>query len=220
LGTGTLKSSPTTFFLITEFLELSNWRFPALGTLIDTFLSRESLARQLAKLHTTPAPIPDGYTAPQFGFPATTCCGDSLQDNTFKTSWADFYAENRLRYILGRAEEKNGKDAALRKMVELTISAVVPRLLGDAHLNKGKGVTPVVVHGDLWSGNAGRTAGGDIIFDPSSCYAHSEYEIGIMRMFGGFGSSFFKIYHEVCPKSEPVEEYEDRVSLYELWVAY
>jgi len=81
---------------------------------------------------------------------------------------------------------------------------------------------PVVVHGDLWSGNAsrgtlaGRSDVEEVIYDSSACYAHSEYELGIMNMFGGFGGSFFKEYHKLCPKTEPVEEYEDRVALYSL----
>ena len=37
-----------------------------------------------------------------------------------------------------------------------------------------------------------------------------------MRMFGGFGAGFMKEYHALCPKTEPVGEYEDRVRLYEL----
>lgn len=48
---------------------------------------------------------------PQFGFPVTMCCGDTPQDNSYKESWAEFYAENRLRFILRRAEAKNGEDA-------------------------------------------------------------------------------------------------------------
>lgn len=99
---------------------------------------------------------------------------------------------------------------------------MVPRLIGDGHLNEGKGITPVVMHGDLWAGNAakgsisGRDGVEDIIFDPSAVYGHSEYELGIMNMFGGFGSSFFKEYHQLCPKTKPQNEYDDRVSLYEL----
>lgn len=115
-------------------------------------------------------------------------------------------------------------DTNLRSLVEKTIAETVPRLIGDKHLNNGKGITPVVVHGDLWSGNKGRgRIGGkgaveDVVFDPSACYGHSEYELGIMRMFGGFGGSFLKEYHQICPKTEPVDEYEDRVNLYELQV--
>ena len=161
-----------------------------------------------------------------FGFPATTCCGDTPQDNSYKSSWADFYAENRLRFILRRAEKSNGTDKELRSLVETTASKVVPRLIGDSHLNNGNGVTPVVVHGDLWSGNASAgtmgSKGGDpeeLVYDPSACYAHNEFELGIMKMFGGFGGSFLKEYHEICPKTEPVAEYEDRVKLYELQVS-
>jgi protein-ribulosamine 3-kinase len=182
------------------------------------------LAQKLAKLHTTPAPNPEGYDKPMFGFPSTTCCGDTPQDNSYKESWADFYAENRLRFILRRGEKAQGSDKDFHNLVEATASRVVPRLIGDDHLNNGKRVTPVVVHGDLWSGNASvGIIGGkegepeDVVFDSSACYAHSEFELGIMKMFGGFGGNFLKEYHEVCPKTEPIDEYEDRVKLYELY---
>jgi fructosamine-3-kinase len=155
----------------------------------------------------------------------TTCCGDTPQDNSFCESWSEFFAEKRLRFIVGRCGLANGRDAELAAMVETTAAKVVPRLLGDEHLNGGRGVMPVVVHGDLWSGNAGKgvVSGGsgpevveDIVYDPSACYAHSEYELGIMNMFGGFGGSFLKEYHGLCRKTEPEEEYDDRVKLYEL----
>ena len=48
---------------------------------------------------------------------------------------------------------------------------------------------PVVIHGDLWSGNKGKgVIGGEgaveeVVFDPSAVYGHSEYELGIMNMF-------------------------------------
>jgi fructosamine-3-kinase len=35
--------------------------------------------------------------------------------------------------------------------------------------------------------------------------------------FGGFGNDFLEEYHSICPKTEPVEEYDDRVMLYELY---
>lgn len=122
------------------------------------------------------------------------------------------------------AERSNGGDKELQNLVEITASKVVPALVGDDHLNNGKGITPVAVHGDLWSGNASvgiiTTKGGEaeeVVYDPSACYAHNEYELGIMKMFGGFGGSFLKEYHAICPKTEPVDEYEDRVKLYELY---
>ena len=106
-------------------------------------------------------------------------------------------------------------------MVEKTITVIVPRLLGDEHLNGNRRLVPVVVHGDLWSGNKGLGRIGDgqveeLVFDPSSCYAHSEYDHGIMKMFGGFDSAFWTEYHQLVPKTEPADEYDDRVTLYEL----
>ena len=212
---GPLADSPGGAFLVTDFLDMSGRK----RRNSSETGSGMSLAAKLAKLHTTPAPIPEGYSKPVFGFPVTTCCGDTEQPNDFTESWADFYAENRLLAILRKSEHTNGKDSSLRSLVEKTARETVPRLIGDAHLNNGKGVTPVVVHGDLWSGNHGRgIIGGkgaveEVVFDPSACYAHSEYELGIMQMFGGFGS--LREYHELCPKTEPVNEYEDRVKLYE-----
>lgn len=215
-GHGKLADSPSKSFLVTDFLDL-------FGGSASRASGTQSLAQKLAKLHTTPAPTPEGYDRPQFGFPATTCCGDTPQDNSFNASWADFYANNRLRFILSRSQKSNGQDKELASLVEETCTKVVPRLIGDDHLNNGKGITPVVVHGDLWSGNAskgmlpGMQQPEDVVFDPSACYAHSEFELGIMKMFGGFGGSFLSEYHKLCLKTEPVEEYEDRVALYELY---
>lgn len=41
--------------------------------------------------------------------------------------------------------------------------------------------------------------------------------LAIARIFGGFGPSFFTEYHAHRPKSEPVDEYEERMILYELF---
>lgn len=205
-------------FLVTDFLHMSSRCSPG----NQQGFSGMSLAAKLAKLHTTPAPIPDGYSKPMFGFPETTCCGDTAQPNGYKESWSTFYSENRLLAMLDKCERNHGKDAEFRSLVEKTASTVVSRLIGDDHLNDGKRITPVVIHGDLWSGNKGNgQIGGegpieDVVFDPSAVYGHNEYELGIMNMFGGFGKTFFDEYHRICPKTSPVEEYQDRLSLYEL----
>ncbi|KAK0337763.1 hypothetical protein LTR59_004925 [Friedmanniomyces endolithicus] len=218
LGHGKLADAPDMSFLVSDFLDVSGSRPSSRHT-----SQGMSLAQKLAKLHTTPAPIPDGYENPQFGFPSSTCCGDTPQDNTYASSWTDFYANRRLRFIIARSTKANGSDEQLTALVEEICTKVIPRLIGDSHLNHGRGIAPVVVHGDLWSGNAsmgtlsGMTEPEDVVFDPSACYAHSEYELGIMKMFGGFGGSFLTEYHKLVPKTEPVEEYDDRVKLYELY---
>ena len=69
------------------------------------------------------------------------------------------------------------------------------------------------------SGNArfSRSRSQPIIFDPASYYGHSEADLGIMHMFGGFTPAFFTRYHQLVPRSEPREEYEQRVQLYEAY---
>ena len=203
-------SSPGKHFLATDFLDLTSRLPPGSGV---------RFATKLAKLHTTPAPIPDGFDRPMFGVPVTTCCGDTPQDNSWRESWADFYANNRLRSVLRAAVRNHGPDAEVADAVEKTASEVVPRLIGD---DRVKGITPVVVHGDLWSGNhsrgqiGGRGGAEELVFDPSSVYGHSEYELGIMKMFGGFSERFWTDYKDLVPKAEPEDEWEDRIQLYEL----
>lgn len=218
-GHGQFTETSGKSFLVTDFLDLSG-RF---SRRTSSSSHGMSMAQKLAKLHTTPAPIPDGYDKPQFGFPVTTCCGSTPQDNTFSSSWADFYANRRLRFINKQSQTSNGPDKALDELIEQTCERVIPRLIGDDHLNNGKSVTPVVTHGDLWSGNAslgklpGMTEPEDVVYDSSACYTHSEFELGIMKMFGGFRGNFLSEYHQLVPKTEPVGEYNDRVALYELY---
>lgn len=203
------------FFLATEFLDIGK-RAPG-G-------SGQSLAVKLAKLHTTPAPIPEGSDKPMFGFPVTTCCGETPQDNSWKESWAEFFAENRLRAILKQCMRNPGLDKpdhTFANLVEAVINKVVPRLLGNSNISEA--IVPVVIHGDLWSGNftrariAGKGGSEEVVFDPSAVYGHSEYELGIMRMFGGFDDDFWTEYEALVPKTEPASEWRDRLKLYELY---
>ncbi|TFK56670.1 fructosamine kinase PKL/CAK/FruK [Heliocybe sulcata] len=107
------------------------------------------------------------------------------------------------------------------------------------HLLRPLKIEPVILHGDLWSGNAGtdRATGEPVVFDPSSYYGHNEAECGLVldllvlyaeadsnphslaiaRIFGGFSGCFYKTYHEHLPKTEPADQYELRADLYEMY---
>lgn len=41
-------------------------------------------------------------------------------------------------------------------------------------------------------------------------------EIGMTHCFGGFTREFYKAYHEVYPKAEPAEYYDQRIELYKV----
>lgn len=174
-------------FLVTGFLE----RRPEHGGRSSSL----TLAQKLALMHKEVAPIPTGYNRPVYGFPAVTVCGPTSQPNSFHESWMTFFIENRLRSIHQACEMNQGHDDELRYWIEKTIEQVVPALLADGHLGGQDGISPVTVHGNLWYGNkmrgriGGRGAVEDMIFDPSACFAHSEFELGIMKLFGGFGAA-------------------------------
>lgn len=213
IAQGKLADSPD-HFIITAFIDIE----ASLGSLSGSL----SLAQKLAQLHSTPAPIPRGFSKPVFGFHVPTCVGRTLQKNTWNRSWPKFFTENRLRAVSETVRDKHGTDTELQTLLDRVIKEVIPRLLGNGHLGGKEGVQPALVHGDLWSGNKARgRVGGkggteDVLFDAGSCYAHSEYELGIMRMFGGFSAGFFNEYHRLVPKTQPKSEYDDRLSLYQL----
>lgn len=169
--------------------------------------------------------MPEGYEKPVFGFPVPTACGETVQDNRYCSSWAEFYGDRRLRGVLKSCEATNGKDKDLEGLVKRTVQEVVPRLLRNGHLTRpdGSPIKPSLVHGDLWSGNHGRAKGGEeegereVVYDPSSSWSHAEFEWGIMKMFGGFGKGVEEEYYKVVGgKDKPEEEWADRVKLYEL----
>lgn len=171
---GPLGEGSDRFYLATDFLDL----FPSRSS------KGESLASKIARLHS--APIPEKYSG-KFGFPVPTCCGSTVQDNTWEDTWSDFFGKRRLMMILEESERKNGPDSELRRYVEQTVEIVVPRLLG-----KLKDVKPSLVHGDLWSGNAsGGITGGaqddstveDVIYDPSVSYSYVPLEPNYLERY-------------------------------------
>jgi len=133
-----------------------------------------ALAKKLAQLHSTTSP--NG----KFGFPVTTMCGSTEQDNTWEDEWVTFYKERRLRPMLKKCQRNNPSDSELVRLGNIVVDRVVPMLMKDIIIK------PAFVHGDLWSGNWSVNAdtGEPVIYDPSPCYGHSEFELSIMTMFG------------------------------------
>jgi fructosamine-3-kinase len=73
---------------------------------------------------------------------------------------------------------------------------------------------PSLLHGDLWSGNAGFSNGAPVIFDPSVYYGDREADLAMTELFGGFPDEFYSAYR----KEFPVEGgYERRKHLYNLY---
>ncbi|XP_054989191.1 fructosamine-3-kinase isoform X3 [Sorex araneus] len=81
-------------------------------------------------------------------------------------------------------------------------------------LFSGLEIVPALLHGDLWSGNVAEDDAGPLIYDPASFYGHSEFELAIALMFGGFPRSFFTAYHQKIPKAPG---FDQRLLLYQLF---
>ncbi|ORY35032.1 Fructosamine/Ketosamine-3-kinase [Naematelia encephala] len=169
--------------------------------------AQKALGQKLAEMHRPPKGNTGEYNG-KYGFGVPTHCGVTEQDNTWEENWEVFYRDRRLGDLVRRIG-----DGQINQEWERMKDKVVPLLLSDIQPPP----KPVILHGDLWSGNVGfdSASSSPIIFDPSSYYGHNEADLGITHMFGGFSSAFYEAYHEIHPKSEPY--YEERQKLYELY---
>ncbi|XP_004695567.2 PREDICTED: uncharacterized protein LOC101632315 [Condylura cristata] len=142
----------------------------------------------------------------RFGFSVATCCGYLAQVNDWQEDWVAFYARQRIQPQMDMVEKGSGDREALELWAAL--QRKIPGLFRDLD------IVPALLHGDLWSGNVAEDASGPVIFDPASFYGHSEYELAIAGMFGGFSSSFYAAYHAQIPKAPG---FETRLRLYQLF---
>lgn len=138
-----------------------------------------------------------------FGWYQNNTIGDTPQRNPWTENWGEFFAEHRIGYQLQLAQRNGGYfrqgEALLDKIPTLLVHQA------DASL----------VHGDLWSGNAAFSQGGEpIILDPATYYGDREVDIAMTELFGGFPQAFYNGYQEAWPLSEG---YQHRKTLYNLY---
>lgn len=157
------------------------------------------LGEALAKLHRV--------AGEHCGWPRDNFIGTTLQTNTPHPGWPHFFGDRRLRPQL---------ELALKNGMEKTLVAqgmgVVDRLGG---LFLDYRPPPGLLHGDLWSGNAGMLPDGTpAIFDPACYHGDRETDIAMAELFGGFPTSFFAAYRAAWPLDR---DYERRKPLYNLY---
>ncbi|XP_021176428.2 ketosamine-3-kinase isoform X2 [Fundulus heteroclitus] len=142
----------------------------------------------------------------KFGFGLNTCCGYIAQQNEWQSDWVLFYSQQRLQYQLNLVEKSYGDREARELWAKLQLK--IPEFFTSVE------IVPSLLHGDLWGGNVAECADGPVIFDPASFYGHSEYELAIAGMFGGFNSSFYSVYHDKIPQAPG---FSQRSQLYQLF---
>jgi len=148
-----------------------------------------ALGRMLAKLHR--------QTGPRFGWHRDNYIGLSPQQNGWCDDWTEFWVTRRLKPQIEWARAKG---------FNLEFPSV--EILQEHH------PAPSLLHGDLWSGNAGFTAEGPVIFDPAVYYGDRETDLAMTELFGGFPRQFYRGYDEAFPLSDG---YEQRKHLYNLY---
>jgi fructosamine-3-kinase len=174
--------------LLLEFIE-------AQGARIDHFAV---LARQLAALHKT--------TNDTFGWTNDNFIGRLPQRNSQDANWTAFYLESRLIPQLMMARD-HGLLSATDIPDDTKMLSVFEELFS--------GVTPSLLHGDLWNGNyLISTDGTPYLIDPAVYYGHSEVDLAMSLLFGGFGESFYAAYHEIIPATPGMDE---RIGIYQLY---
>ena len=174
-------------FLVTEYLPASY------GSPND-----EYLGRGLALLHQ--------YKSEDFGFYNDNYCGSTIQNNNWKKSWIAFFTENRLSFLLDLIKKDRFLSSSELNIYNKLLERI-PELIPDDSI-------PVLIHGDLWSGNYMRTGNGFALIDPAAYYANREMEFAIITMFGGFSTRFYNAYNEVNPLPA---DWRQRNLLYQLY---
>jgi fructosamine-3-kinase len=142
------------------------------------------LGHALAALHAT--------TDPRFGWHRDNTIGPTPQSNAWSEDWATFFRDRRLAPQLALAAQ-NGFGGSLQRHGQRLL-VTVPALLA------GHRPKPSLLHGDLWSGNAGRLEDGTpVVFDPASYFGDREADLAMTELFGGFGATFHAAYVEAAP---------------------
>ena len=133
----------------------------------------------------------------RFGWQRDNYIGTTPQPNGWRDNWAQFWLEQRMLPQLELAR-RNGFDIDCPPL----------------DLLEGHAVKPSLLHGDLWSGNAGFTSAGPVLFDPAVYYGDREADLAMTELFGGFPRQFYESYDSIWPLEAG---YERRKHLYNLY---
>lgn len=158
------------------------------------------LGRALAALHRA-APT-------SFGRDDRRTTGSRALPNEPCATWAEFYASQRLGPLARLASDAGA----------LATDAIAGlERLADPHRLAEVGGPPEVparLHGDLWAGNrlVDRT-GRSWLIDPAAHGGHREFDLAMMRLFGGFGEACFAAYAEAFPLADG---WRGRVDLHQI----
>ena len=139
-----------------------------------------------------------------FGFPIEGFIGTTDQKRGWEDNWIDCFLNLRIIPQLLILKPTTLDKSIINKVKE----KIKTELLNHEPIN-------ALVHGDLWSGNAGMDKSGKgVIFDPASWWADNEVDIAMTKLFGGFRKEFYEEYHKVFPIKNG---FEKRIIIYNFY---
>jgi fructosamine-3-kinase len=160
-------------------------------------MTERDFGEALARVHAAGAPC--------FGREDRRTTGSRRLPNDPSPDWATFYASCRLLPLARLAADSGALPSPTITRLE-HIAATLDRF--------EDGAPPSRLHGDLWAGNRLVDVDGrSWMIDPASHGGHREFDLAMMRLFGGFGADCFAAYSDQYPL-EP--GWEDRISLHQI----
>ena len=161
---------------------------------------QKKLGKGLGELH-----LKSAESNPKmFGFPVEGFIGTTDQKKGLEDNWIDCFLNLRIVPQLLFLKSTTLDKETINKVIE----KIKSELLNHKPINS-------LVHGDLWSGNAGTNKSGKgVIFDPASWWADNEVDIAMTKLFGGFGKEFYEEYHRVFPVKNG---FEKRIIIYNFY---
>jgi fructosamine-3-kinase len=144
--------------------------------------------------------------APCFGREDRRTTGSRGLPNEPAATWAEFYGQSRLIPLARLARDADVLPAETVTRLET--------LAGRLELFGAADEPPARLHGDLWAGNRLVDVDGrSWLVDPAAHGGHREFDLAMMRLFGGFGPATFQAYEERHPLAPG---WEGRVALHQI----
>jgi len=161
---------------------------------------QKKLGKGLGELH-----LKSAESNPKmFGFPVEGFIGTTDQKKGLEDNWMDCFLNLRIIPQLLSLNSRILDKEIINKVKE----KIQSELLNHKPIN-------ALVHGDLWSGNAGMDKNGKgVIFDPASWWADNEVDIAMTKLFGGFRKEFYEEYHRIFPIKNG---FEKRIIIYNFY---
>ena len=161
---------------------------------------QKKLGKGLGELH-----LKSAESNPKmFGFPVEGFIGTTDQKKGLEDNWIDCFLNLRIIPQLLSLKSRILDKEIINKVKE----KIKSELLNHKPIN-------ALVHGDLWSGNAGMDKNGrGVIFDPASWWADNEVDIAMTKLFGGFRKEFYEEYHRIFPLKNG---FEKRIIIYNFY---